>query len=146
MEDSIDLSDDSTVPVFRLQDMKIMYQKQMKAHGASTGMADLVHTTRFKQKLLENIPGLCESKDGRCILLTLDGQMGRALFEACRSSNHEDGMVIAKAASIVRRDMFIRDEIFDGDLSRHRQTLSVSSTLLQLVSLILEGGKSAEMP
>ena len=118
----------------------------MKAHGASTEMADLEHATRFKEKLLENIPGLCESKDGRCILLTLDGQMGRALFEACGSSNHEDGMVIAKAASIIRRDMFIRDEIFDGDLSRKRQTLSVSSTLLQLVRLILEGGKSTEKP
>ena len=66
MEDSIDLSDDSTVSIFRLQDMKIMYQKQMKAHEASTEMADLVHTTRFKQKLLENIPGFCESKDAFC--------------------------------------------------------------------------------
>ena len=55
-------------------------------------------------------------------------------------------MVIAKAASIIRRDMFIRNEIFDDDLSRKRQTLSVSSTLLQLVSLILEGGKSTEKP
>ena len=66
--------------------------------------------------------------------------MGRAPFEACKSTSLDDGIILRKAANIIRRELFLRDELFDGDISRAKQTDSVPLTLINLISLILEGG------
>ena len=66
--------------------------------------------------------------------------MARALFEACRSSDEEEGMTLVRAASIIRRTLLINDEVFDGDLSEEHQRKSVPSSLVQLINLILERG------
>ena len=112
----------------------------MIANGASINAAESVHTTRFKQRILEYIPCLKESKHGRSILLTLDSEMGRALFEACRSTSQDDGIILARSANIIRRKLLSNDEFFDGDVSREKQTNSVPLSLINLIHLIVEGG------
>ena len=49
-------------------------------------------------------------------MLTLDREMGRALFEACKRNSLDDGILLAKAANIIRRELFLGDELFDGDV------------------------------
>ena len=44
--------------------------------------------------------------------------MSRALLEACQGCSYDDGMIIAKAASVIRRQLFNNDEMFNGDLSK----------------------------
>ena len=90
-------------------------------------------------QILESVPGLTEAKDGKFILLTLDSELGRALFEACQSSKYDDGHILARAVMIVRKQMFSEEEVFGGDLSRGRQVQSVPSVLTPLVQLIIEG-------
>ena len=99
-----------------------------------------VHATRSKNQILENVPCLCETKKGKFTLHTLNSKMGRALFEACQNSSHDDGMTNAKAASVIRKQLFNNDEIFNGDLSRERQMASILQVLHQLIQLLLEGG------
>ena len=99
-----------------------------------------VHATRLKNQILENVPCLCETKKGKFTLHTLNSKMGRALFEACQNSSHDDGMINAKAASVIRKQLFNNDEIFNGDLSRERQMASILQVLHQLIQLLLEGG------
>ena len=107
---------------------------------AQQGLVDeYVHHTRFKIKILELISCLTESRAGKFVLLTLKEDIDHALFEACRSSDEEEGMTLVRAASRIRRTLLINDEVFDGDLSEERQRKSVSSSLVQLISLILEG-------
>ena len=48
-------------------------------------------------------------------------------------------MIIAKAASVIRKQLF-SNEIFNGDLSRERQVASTPQVLHQLIQLLLEGG------
>ena len=66
------------------------------------------------------------------------GLWNRALFEACQSSKYDDELILAKAAAIVKRQMFAVDETLDGDLSRERQRVS-PNVLWQLVRLIAGG-------
>ena len=81
--------------------------------GRRQGLVDeYVHDTGFKIKILELIPCLIESKAGRFVLLTLKEDIGRALFEACRSSDEEEGMTLVRAASRIRRTLLINDEVF----------------------------------
>ena len=96
IEETIRSSDKS--PVFMLKDLTAMYKK----HLLEQGIDEYIHATRFKDCLLESIPGLCDVRSGRDILLSLDGEAGRALFEACTSSCMDESIILAKAAHIVR--------------------------------------------
>ena len=84
-----------------LKNPRSMHEQVLVAHGVNK----YIHTTRFKDCLLESIPGLCESRNGQDILLSLDGEARRTLFEACESSCIKNSMVLAKAAHIIRHDI-----------------------------------------
>ena len=49
--------------------------------------------------------------------------------------------VLNKTAKIVRKDLLVSDEVFDGDVSEKRQSSSVPNSLVKLISTILEGGE-----
>ena len=136
IEESVRFSEKS--PVFMLKDLKSMYSQILVEQGVN----QYIHSTRFKDCLLESIPGLCESRSGRDILLSLDGAAGRALFEACSSSCMDDSIILAKAAHIVRDDLFKQTTDFNCDLSRAAQSMSVPYSMQQLIELILEGSNS----
>ena len=112
-----------------------MYEQVLVAHGVDK----YIHSTRYKDCLLEPIPGLCESWNGRDILLSLDAEAGRALFEACESSCMKKSMVLAKAAHINRNDIFQENVKFEGDFSRSKKDMLIPFSIQQLVELILEG-------
>ena len=65
-----------------------------------------VHSTRLKLKILEDIPGPREEKQGKDVVITVDGEMGRAVFEACQYSSQNDGFILPKAAKITSKDLF----------------------------------------
>ena len=109
------------IPLFQLKYLAELYKKQLILHRAVTKDTKYVYAIPLKNQTLENVPCLCETKKGTFTLLTLESEMRRALLEACQSSSYDDGMIIAKAASVIRRQLFNNDEIFNGDLSRERQ-------------------------
>ena len=108
-EDTITYSEKLTIPVFELKDLTELYKKQMILHGAATKDRKYVHATWLKNQILENVFCLCEIKNRNFTFLTLDSEMGRALFKVCQSSNHDDGMINAKTASVVRKQLFNND-------------------------------------
>ena len=117
-----------------LKDLRKLYQEKLRFLGANN--AD-VNVTRLKEEILKQIPGLCEKKSGKYVLLTVT-EVGRALFESSQSSSIDEGIILSKAAKIVRKYMFLREETFSGDLSKQRQRLSVPDSLYHLIALILE--------
>ena len=101
--------------------------------------AEVAHATHLRERILNKIPGLCVTKSGRQVTLTVDNEVGRALFETCPWSDEGNERVLNKAAKIVRKDLLVSDEIFDGDVSEKRQSRSVPNSLVKLISMILEG-------
>ena len=138
IEESILASDETTTPVFYLKELTEMYKKHLIAQGA-TETANSVHQTGLKNTILENVPGLCATKSGKHVLLTLYGELGRALFNACLSCCSDDGILLAKAAIIIRKDLR-HEQQFNGDTSRERQFEGIPSSIFQLISLIIEAG------
>ena len=55
------------------------------------------------------IPELEEFKKGRDVLLTVKDKAGLAIYEACIQNNEETGIVLSKAANIIRRDVFAHE-------------------------------------
>ena len=81
------------------------------------------------------MPGLREQKDGKFVIFTVEEDFGRAIVECSQNTWCDEG-IITKAARIVRRFLFTKEEPFEGDLSKQRQKASVPLPLLDLVSLI----------
>ena len=69
----------------------------------------------------------------------MEEYVGDAIFEASKTSFFDEGIILSKAAKIIRHHLFSLDQAFDGDLSQQKQTASVPKELIHLVSLILEG-------
>eukprot|EP00794_Sanderia_malayensis_P004251 gene4251-4816_t len=135
---------DKQTPVFYMKDLRQVYEDRLRFLGAPEDIIKNVNVTRLKNDLLREIPGMCEQKNGKYVILTVEEQFGKALIECSQSTLQDDGIILSKAARIVRRFLFASDESFDGDLSRIRQKSSVPLPLLNLVSLIIDGESSFE--
>ena len=86
------------------------------------------------------MPGLRKQEKGKFVILTLNGDVGKAISESSANSMLVHGIILAKAANIIRKHLFSKTEVFDGDLSMiKRQRSSVTLHLLHLLGLILEG-------
>ena len=121
-----------------MKDLRVMYQEKLEELGASNEQIERVNVTRLKEHLRKEVHGLCEEKEGKCILLTLNGAIGRAVFEASMKSTKDDRIILSQAASIIRKHLFTKNECFDGNLSVNNQKSSVPIHLLHLLGLIFE--------
>ena len=131
----------NTTSVFMQKSSTDMYNQHLMFYGASEEFTEKTQCTRIREKIMVRVPGQCKANDGQKVTLSIDDDVGRALFEACESASEDPLKVIAKAASIIRRQIFLNVEEFDGDVSQ-RQLKSVPYLLVKLISSILEGGKT----
>ena len=89
--------------IFKLSDLACMYKARLERLGVS------VHSTRLKARLLAVIPDLQAHSQGRDVLLTFD--VRTAIKTAC--DHDSDAMLLARAAQLIRKEMF--DKIFNFD-------------------------------
>ena len=68
VEDKINSSVGNAIPVFMMKDLHRLYQE----------MLDNVNVTKLKEEILKRVPTLCERRNGKFILLTLDRHVGKA--------------------------------------------------------------------
>ena len=76
------------------------------------------------------------------MILTMKGDVGRAILECSQNTWHDEGIILSKAARIL--DFYLARETFEETLSKQRQKTSVPLPLLNLVCLILKGDTSIE--
>ena len=93
---------------------------------------------------MKHADGLCEKKQGKHVLLTMDEEIGHAMFTASQHSPCDEGIIRMKAAKIIRKRLFCEYEVFNGDRTLERQVSSVPRELIHLVSLILEGNSQSD--
>ena len=122
--------------VFKLNDLKKLLICNIKRYGVSP---DAIHSTRLKEQLLKHVPDLQAYKKGRDVLLSFQGEIGEALFDACLHSLQDDGMCLARAAEIIRNDFFTEFPPFEGHFNSEYVRSSVPQSLLCLIRMLLEG-------
>ena len=64
------------------------------------------------------IPELSEYKAGREVILTFNKESGNAIFDAC--DFQDDGVCLAKAASIIREELNNITKEADFDITRDK--------------------------
>lgn len=114
-----------------------LYTAQLEQLGVK--QQNRLNSTRLKDRILSHFPDLSAHREGRDILLAFSSDVGSALLKACEADYDDDAICLARAAKIVRRDMFKLQSIFTGSFDKDCQVRSVPNSLLALVSMILNG-------
>lgn len=126
----------SSLVVLKLADLTKMYSTRLKDYGLVSGRA---HSGRLKNRLLAHFPALQAHTSGRDVLLTFTDGLNSALKEAYTDNWDDEGVHLAKAARIVRRDLFQFKSQFSGSFDECCQENSIPETLLALIQMILQG-------
>ena len=98
-----------------------------------------VNSTNLKDRILAYFPDLQAHKEGRDIFLVFNKDVGPAIRKACEHDADTDAIHLARAANIVRREIFNKESSFTGTYDSQCQASSVPNSLVALVSMILYG-------
>ena len=129
--------DSLVAPVFKLADLVNLYATRLKQLG--TDVVGRVHSTKLKDRILGYFQEMEAHKKGRDMILIFNKDVGAALKKACDHDADNDAVHLARAANIVRRDMFKHRNQFDGSFQANCQETSVPASLLALVSMVVNG-------
>ncbi|KAJ8034517.1 hypothetical protein HOLleu_21393 [Holothuria leucospilota] len=95
---------------------------------------------RFKEQIFQNFPQATEQTDGRNSILVFQQGMQQLLKNAIEEDYNDDAIILAKAAKIVRKDIFSSSGFhFDGSFYSGCQQDSTPANLRSLVSMLLVG-------
>lgn len=97
------------------------------------------HSTKLKNRVLAYFPDMEAHKQGRDVMLIFNNDVGLALKKACEYDADSDAIHLAKAANIVRRDIFKMKNPFNGSFEKTCQEDSVPASLLALVAMVTNG-------
>lgn len=129
--------DSAIVPIFKMTDLVSLYNKRMEQLG--TPVEGRVHSTKLKDRILSHFPDMEAHKQGRDVILVCNEHVGSALGKACEHDADNDAVHLARAANIIRKDMFDMSQKFDGSFNPLSQQESVPVSLLCLVAMVLYG-------
>ena len=124
-------------PVFKLTDLVNLYSTRLKQLG--TDVVGRIHSTKLKDRILSYFPDMEAHKKGRDVVLIFNADIGSALSKACEHDSDNDAIHLARAANIVRRDMFKMKNQFSGSFGTKCQEESVPVSLLALVAMVING-------
>ena len=128
---------ESMASVFKLSDLVKLYTECLNQLGCST--TGKVNSTRLKERLLLVLPELRCYPHGREVLLAYERDIGTLINFACEENHDSDVMLLAKAAKIVRKQIFDYESKFDGSFNNECQKRAVPDALVTLIRMILEG-------
>ena len=123
--------------VIKLAELTKMYVVRLEQLGIE--QPSRVRSTTLKTRILAQFPDISEHKEGRDILLAFNKDIGLALKKAFNSNYDDDAICLAKAASIVRRDMLKTKALFSGSFSNDSQENAIPHSFLALTRMILDG-------
>lgn len=136
IEETRATSDKEHPAVFKLSTLGNMYNTRI-AQLLNEPTPRSKYPTRLKQRLLTHLPGLQDYKQGRNVYLAFRTDL--AAVHSVHESSDEEAIHLARAASIVRKDMFSKKCQFGGSFEKECQLKSVPASLLSLVNMILYG-------
>ena len=123
--------------VFLLSDLAKTYSHLLEQLGAN--VPSRLNSTRLKDRLLTQIPELGAYTEGKEVKLAFTTDIGAALQFAQIHDYDSEAMYLAKAAMLVRKELFAKKQCFNGTFDTECQRSAVPDLLLALVNMILEG-------
>jgi hypothetical protein len=133
------------IKVMKLSDLCKLYTQCLLQHGIKP--QSRIHSTKLKQKILVHVPDLQAHSEGRDVLLAFEKNIGHVLKLALEKDYDDEGIVLASAAKIVRRDIFnMQVNPFNGTFQPGDQEDAVPRSLMALIKMILHGPSTVAEP
>ena len=129
--------DNLVAPIFKFSDLANPYSSTLEQLG--TKLPGRVHSTKLKNGILSYFPDMEAHTQGREVVLVFNEDVGAALRKACEHDADSDAVYLARAATIVQRDMFQTKVEFNGSFHTECQEQSLPTSLLSLVAMVLNG-------
>ena len=85
-----------------------------------------MNSINLKDRILAYFPDLQAHKEGRDIFLVFNKDVGPAIRKACEHDADTDAIHLARAANIVRREIFNKESSFTGTYDSQCQASSVN--------------------
>lgn len=133
-------ADSDVAPLFKMTDLTNLYSNRLQQLGTNIR----VHSTKLKNRILGYFPDMEAHKQGREIVLVFNKDIGHALRKACEQDADDDAVHLARAATILRRDMFKMKAVFSDSFPSKCLERSVPTSLLALVGMIMNGPSITE--
>ena len=114
-----------------------MYASRLEQLGIQ--LTDKIHSTRLKNRIIARIPSIHAYQEGREILLAFDYDIRAALKRSQRDHSDNETSCLARAASIVRKNMLEKKTSFTATFENNCRKNSVPQCLYSLVNMILRG-------
>ncbi len=132
------LDSENEIPLFKLADLVKMYSSRLQQLGVTIN--GRVHSTELKNRILASIDDLSSYRKGRDVFLVFNSDIGSALVNACDIDYDDEAAILAKAATIVRRDMLSnKKQEFDGKFDEYCQQEYPPQSLKTLIAMTLDG-------
>ena len=121
----------SGTSLFKLSEIHSLYVNRLQNFGIPKGF----NKTKLKERLLEHFPEAEEQYDGRNTIITFNKAVQGMLREVLQRNYSEDATILAKAATIIRTDIFSHNSS-KFDAARKIHCLQASSCLSLLFSMV----------
>lgn len=132
--ESTKLNDSSVV--FKLSDLTKAYFQHLNLTEENCN----IHSTRLKEKLMAIFPDLQEYSDGKEVYLIFKEDICNTIKSSIKDQESE-APILAKAVSIIKREIKQKSFQFQGHFSDDDQTSSISSSLMSLLKMITSGSR-----
>ena len=130
-------------PIFMLSDLKKLYQARLQQLNAP--LNTIVNSTRLKERLIENVPGLtAHTKSNNKVFLVFEENLGEVIDFSTKTDHDSDAAILAKAAQIVRKQMMSISTEFNGSFVGESIQQAVPETLFALTNMIMNGTNIAD--
>ncbi|EDO43913.1 predicted protein [Nematostella vectensis] len=128
------------ISTFKLADLGKLYTRYLEQLGVV--MSARLNTSRLKQRILNQLPELEQYNNGRDVYLAFRKDVGEVLQKAHKEDKDEEGIHLAKAATIIRNEIIEHKYSFDGSFDENCQRRSVPPSLVSFLKRILHGKSS----
>lgn len=136
-ESKIATSDDGPVR-FKMAELVKLYEKRLKQLGVNYPDRN---STRLKDQLLLHVPEVQAYHEGRDVYLLFHSDIAAVLAQ---ENNTSDAIHLAKAASIIRKDMLAHKWVLDKTLNGDSIEEAVPASLRYFVCMLEHGADIAE--
>ena len=121
---------------FKLSSLREMCEHRL----LDPGIGKEINKARFRDQVLKHFPHAQEQSDGKNVILVFEQGMQEILKQALQCDFEEDALILAKAAKLVRGDIFESNGFkFNASFPSECQKDSVPTYLKSLVTMILVG-------
>ena len=129
--------------VFKLATLKVLYKQKLAELGRPC--ENDKNSTRFKEHLLDNLPGWTAVLKGNHVFLSHTSTVGKVVAEANENQGIEkdDAILLMKAASILRKHSLVLQKPFNGSFDANSISRSVPELLYTFMNALLQGSKES---